>query len=203
MTTYDKPAWLRLAQIEWGIQKAGVQFEGPYNGTLQAVDFVAERWVVSLSLARYTRDEVGAVEAFFNRLAGGVNRVRLWHAGSGTKKSPGIPRGTLRGSPTTEASAARGAPSLSLNCAPGATLMAGDMIGCNAQLFQVADDATADGSGVMAVSLVNRLRVATDAGTAVVWNRPTAEFVMPSMSARHTYAIAMPLAGQFDLQEVW
>lgn len=200
MATYNAPTWLRLAQLEWGIQKAGVQFAGPFNGTMQAVDFLAERWVVSITLPPVARADSGAVEAFFNLLAGGVNRVRLAHMGSGTMTAPGTPRGTLRGTPTLSAAATRGATSLAITTTAGATLLAGDMIGCN-QLFQVAADATADGAGAMTVNLVNRVRAATGSGTAIVWNRPAAEFFMPAMSARHVHVPAVLMGGQFDLVE--
>lgn len=203
MTTYAAPAWLQAAQVEFGILKAGVQFNGPYNGTLQATDFVAERWVTSLVLPPRMRANAGAVEAFFNRMAGGVNWVSLWHFGSGSSSQPGAPRGTLRSSPTLTSAIARGDLALSLSgCTPGETLLAGDMISA-VQLFQVADDAVANGGGVMAVNLINRVRTAVSGGTAVVWNKPTATFAMPAMGVRHVHVPGIMLGGQFDLVEVW
>lgn len=203
MTTYTWPPAFIGAQVEWGIQKAGVQFRGPYNGTLQATDFVAERWLASVTLPPAARANSGAIEAFFNRMAGGINRVSLWHFGSGSASQPGTPRGTLRSSPVLQASIARGALTFNLSgCTAGETLKAGDMIGCN-QLFQVADDTTANGSGVMVVTLVNRVRVATAGGTSVVWNKPTADFIVPAMAMRHAHVPAVLLSGQFDMEEVW
>ncbi len=203
MSTRDLPAALAPAQFEWGIQKAGTQFSGPFNGSPQGVEFVAERWVCSVTLPPALRANAGAIEGFLNWLAGGVNRVRMPHLASGVNRDLFAPRGTLRGAITLGAAASRGNSMLTLaGCAPGATLLTGDMIGCN-QLFQAADDAVANGSGVMVVPLVSRVRAATASGSVVVWNKPTTEFIMPAMSARHAHVPAILLGGQFDLIEVY
>ena len=203
MTTKDLPEALQAAQFEWGIQKAGLQFTGPYNGTRQSVEFASDRWVCGVSLPPRARARAGSVEAFLNWLCGGVNRVRLAHLGSGVRRDPFAPRGTLRGTPTLGVAAVRGNTTLSFaNCAPGATLLAGDMVSCG-QLFQIAEDATANGAGVMAVELVGRVRSPLNVATAIVWNKPTAEFVMPAQSARHSHVPAILLGAQFDLEEVW
>ena len=90
MSTIDWPASITPAAAQWALQKSGVQFASPFNGTVQALDYLAERWAVSLSLPNARNH--GAVAALMNTLAGGVNRVNLWHHGSG-----GQPAGTLRG----------------------------------------------------------------------------------------------------------
>ena len=56
------------------------------------------------------------------------------------------------------------------------TLLAGDMIGVNGMLLQVADDATANSAGAMTVNLVNRCRKSIANGAAVTWNQPTSTF---------------------------
>lgn len=381
MATYDWPEALEAASFEWGVQKAGLQFKGPYNGTTQALDFVAERWVVGVTLPPRKMVQAGAVEAFFNRMAGGVHRLRLWHMASGTRQERGAPRGSLRGSPqvsgahvrgdsalritggagrnlvtggsfevdtsgdgvangwggyangdtgaltrTLEAdspqhgskyqkitAAALGATSVdragvsqsvllaaatqapmvascyvrmsaavtarvllrlysggveqetrtltqgdfsagndwlrmvlpftpsvpidevqvlvfmqqgtgggpySLNVDAvqleygaaasdyeprGGSLMAGDMLGvAGGQLLQVAENVFADDSAALDVPLVTRLRANVASGSAVTWNRPTAEFVLPAMQMRHLFTPGGALqGGQFDLEEVW
>lgn len=205
MIVFDAPAWLLAgAQVDFGLQKAGLQFRGPFNGTLQSVDFVADRWVAGIMLPPTLRANAGAIEAFANMLVGGVNRVRLPHLGSGTSREPFVPRGTLRGTPTLRLAAVRGELSLALeNCAVGATLQAGDMVGCGAQLLMIASDAAANGAGQMTASLVNRIRGPLAFGTALVWNRPTATFVLPAMTMRHTHLPLVLAGGQFDLEEAW
>lgn len=204
MITFEMPAWMEAAQIDFGLQKAGVQFRGPFNGTLQGVDFIAERWVASITLPGRKRISAGPVEAFFNQLAGGVNRIRLPHLGSGTRRDPYVPRGTLRGSPRLRLAAVRGDLTVNLeNCTVGATLLAGDMVGLGAQLLMVAADAQADGAGQMNLPLVNRIRGQLAIATALVWSRPTATFVMPAMSVRHVHIPAFLAGGQFDMEEAW
>jgi len=116
MSTTDWPSAITPAAVQWQLQKAGTQFVSPFNGTTQAVDYVAERWQASISLPP-TRS-AGAVAALLNNLAGGVNRVNLWHHGSG-----GQPAGTLRGAPTLGAGAARGDATLTLAGCTNANLL--------------------------------------------------------------------------------
>lgn len=119
MSTIDWPTSITPAAVQWQVQKAGVQFASPFNGTTQAVDYVAERWAVSLSLPNQRNP--GALAALMNSLAGGVNRVNLWHHGSG-----GQPAGSLRGVPTLGNGAARGDATLTLaGCTGGSLLLSG------------------------------------------------------------------------------
>lgn len=60
---------------------------------------------------------------------------------------------------------------------PYATLKAGDMLGLGGALVQVASNAIADAAGVMTVSILPKLLAEVAAGTAVVWDRPTANFM--------------------------
>jgi hypothetical protein len=205
MATIDWPSDIHPAQWDWGIRKAGVSFMSPFNGTHQAIDFVAERWMITVTLPNIRHgDRSGKVRSLLNYLAGGVNRVRMWDHGSGTWATPGIPTGTMRGTPTVNATASRGNTTLTIaGAGAGATLLPGDKIGAGGQLFEVFTAATANGAGVMTIPLVNRVRATIASGSAVTWQRPTAEFVMPSMTARHAQIPAFLTAEQFDLEEVW
>lgn len=204
MSTIDWPADIYPASWDWGVRKAGVQFTGPFNGSRQAIDFVADRWVLSIGLPPKRRGPAsGAVRALLNHLAGGVNRVRVWDIGAGLKRAPGEPCGTLRGTPTLFSAAARGDAQLLISTTVGATLLAGDMLGCGDQLHQVRSDCTASGLGVLTVPLVLRVRGTIAGSTAVVWYRPMAEFVMPSLSARHAIGNTHLLSSQIDLEEVY
>lgn len=103
MSTLDWPESLVPQTAQMALRKAGVQFSSPFNGTPQAVDFVAERWTMSASLATMRQRDPRGVRSFLNQLAGGVNRVRVWDFGGG-----GVPRGSLRGTPRVAVAAARG-----------------------------------------------------------------------------------------------
>ena len=117
MSTTDWPASITPSAVQWQLLKAGVQFTSPFNGSTQALDYIAERWAVSLSLPAAARP--GPVAALLNNLAGGVNRVNLWHPGHQQ------PAGTLRGSPVLGAGAARGDATLTLAGCTNANLIAG------------------------------------------------------------------------------
>lgn len=110
MATTDWPLALIPQTCQLTLRKAGLQFTSPFNGTTQALDFVAERWVLSASLAQMAARNPRGVGSFCNRLAGGVERVRGWHFGH----NRGVPMGTLRGVTTLAAGLVRGDTSLSV-----------------------------------------------------------------------------------------
>ena len=109
-----------------------------------------------------------AREAFWNKV-GSSNTVRVWHP-----KWP-LPRGTMRGSPKLNANAAKGASSLTILTTAGATLLSSDCLGIGDQLVQVMGDATANGSGVLTVSIIPKLRKAYALNSPIVWDRPRVE----------------------------
>lgn len=162
----------------------------PFGGSEEVVDLMNDRWTVSTVVPPCYPDEAGPVEAFIASFRGMNNTINLHHL-----QRP-QPVGTMRGSPTLFVDAAQGAAALSVQSTAGATLLAGDMIGVGGLLLQVATPATANGSGVMVVPIVNRLRRAQAAGTAVVWDRPTAPFRLISQAAVQYapgYATEVPL----------
>jgi len=99
MATYDMPEWLRVAAMEWGIQKSGLLFASPHNGTTQSHQFLGERFVASIRHTPALRRNSGRLEALFSQLAGGVHRLRMHHLGRP------VPVGTMRGTPTLAATA--------------------------------------------------------------------------------------------------
>lgn len=165
----------------------------PFGGSQQVVDLLNDRWAASMVLAARLRSEAGAIEAFINAMRGQTNTVNLYHSG---RK---VPQGTMRGSPTCN-SASQGASSVTLASAgANATLLAGDMFGVSGLLLQVASDAVANGSGVMTVSIVNRLRTAITGGAAVTWDRPTAPFrLMSTPGVQHMPGYAEGVALDFE-----
>jgi hypothetical protein len=198
MATYDWPEALVPQRAAWGSQGAGEQFKSPYNGTLQVVDYVAERWVVSATLPPARRVNAGAVEAFAMILRGGVHRVRVWHFGRP------VPIGTMRGSPTLSGAVSRGGTSLPITGGTASsTLKAGDMLGAGGQLFMVASDVTLNGSGAGSVPVVHRVRATIAGGSAVTWNRPTGDFIVPAWLASVVHGPGLIEGAALDLEEVW
>lgn len=198
MAVFDWPVALTPARCAIGSQGSGEQFRGAYNGNLQVVDFVGERWVMSVTLPQARRVNAGRVEALFFQLRGGVHRVRAHHFGRP------VPIGTMRGSPTLSASVSRGATALPITGGTSnGTLRAGDMLGCGGQMFMVASDVQLNGAGAGSVPVVHRVRAATASGSEVRWDRPAGEFVLPSWLATVMHAPGMIDGAAFDLEEVW
>lgn len=81
-----------------------------------------------------------------------------------------------------------------------ATLLSGDCIGIGDQLVQVPQDATADGSGVMTVSILSKLRRAYSIGTPIVWDRARVEMRVVS-SIEHPYVPGYAPGITVDLRE--
>lgn len=198
MAVYDWPEALWPQRASIGSAAAVEQFKSPHNGTLQAADYVAERWVLSVTLPQARRVNAGAVEAFFFPLRGGVHRVNAWHF------SRPVPVGTMRGSPTLSATVTRGAETLVIaNGGANATLRAGDLFSIGGQLFMARTDVQFNGSGVGTVPLVHRVRATISSGTAVLWNRPTAQFVMPNATALVSHFPGGIEGAAFDFEEAW
>ncbi len=139
------------------------------NLTDWAVDLLVDRWEASITLGVRYADDAAAIEAFLNNFRGQVNTVGLWPF-----YRP-VPRGTMRGSPVLASAVAQFAASLPLTVAAGATLKAGDFLGVNSQLVQVASDCAAVGT-LLTVPIINRLRSAASSGSVVTWQKPTAQF---------------------------
>lgn len=198
MTTIDWPATRACIpqSMSFRLHKAVLQSRSPYSGALMTADLVAERLMVSMTLKPLTRDETPAREALLTRAAGGMVWIRMGHC-----LRP-VPRGSMRGSPTVSGAHTRGSTTLTIQTTAGATLLAGDLVSAG-QLFVAAEDAVADGSGVLVLPLLNRVRGSIADGTAVVWSRPTATWILPApeIPIVHRPRYSEPLA--IDLEEVW
>lgn len=136
MPTIDWPEALIPQTAQLTLRKAGAQFASPFNGTLQAVDFVGERWTLSASLAQMSARNPRGVGAFCNVLAGGVERVRVWPFHTG-----GVPRGSMRGAPVLGATATRGQTSLAISAATaGANMLLGSSFEFDSNSDGLADN---------------------------------------------------------------
>ena len=184
MTIIAVPSTFKVDSFSIFLATNERSFASPYGGSEQVLDMGNDRWNISVTLPRGPLEIMARNEAFINALRGQTNICYLWNMKQRT------PLGTMRGTPTAQG-AGIGVQALNINTTPGATLNAGDMIGVSGQLLQVASDAVADGSGVMAVTFVNRLRLAVVGGTAVIWDRPTAPFRKVSkVSFQHYFGYA-------------
>lgn len=169
----------------------------PFGGSEQAIDLLNDRWLLSCELPNSLTNSGAWIEAFTGSMRGQVNTVALYHF------ARPYPTGTMRGTLTLSASAAQGASSLSITGGAGQalkTLLAGDMIGVGGLLLMVATDCTANSSGVITVTITNRLRVAQSSGESVSWSKPTAMFRMLSSNAV-SYTPSVASSVSFDFGE--
>ena len=192
MSIVTWPASLYPAMARLTLQSNQRVHASPFGGSEQAVDMLNDRWLMSLEFPTRKARYGAAVEAFIASLRGQTNTVGLWHF-----MRP-APRGTMRGTPTLSSGASQGAASIVIQTTAGATLLAGDMVGAGGLLLQVQADATANGSGVLTATLVNRLRIALSGGAAVSWDRPTTQFrLLSSSGQQYTPGRADPVSCDF------
>jgi hypothetical protein len=194
VAVFDYPSSLTPKTVSWGLRKSVAQFRSPMAGSVQSVEFPGSYWFISITLPEWSMRSGGGgeAEAFFARLAGGVDRVRVpyW-------PRP-IPLGSMRDTPTVNTSIGRGSQAVFI--ATNGGLKAGDMFEIGGQLFQTFIDCTPV-SGVLTVPLVNRVRFNITAGSAVNWNRPTVTCLVPSQSSSTTYQQGMMAGLAIDLEE--
>lgn len=188
------------ALLEWGetriLRRSG---GGPLGPSIQTIETpYSHRWTATITLRRAASyAERAQQEALISRVNLGTNRVALYHFAHPN------PYGTMRGSPTMASTATQGATTLAITTTAGATLLAGDMIsvtaGGSAQLVRVAESATANGSGAMTVSITPALRGSVSSGSTVVWDKPTALFLLSdsSWSSSFSPGEAQPLTLSF------
>jgi len=203
MTTYAWPDWC-VNRFEMRIRPNTLVFTGPITPSVQTLDMGGERWYASFdTVPGNTRIEAGEREAFWDRLLGQVHRVALWNL------ARPVPLGTLRlggqtiqvvnaslatvsvvnaslqpvtvvgGYPATTGATVSGSNNITFFAVNGRTLLPGDMLGINGQLVRVVATSTA-ASGQMTVEFLPRLRAAVPAYTPIVWDKPTATFMLMS-----------------------
>jgi len=192
MAVYDYPVALKPETMEWGTTKAGVQFRSPFDGSIEAVGFPGDFWTLSIGYPPQFDRDSGALSAFWEHMAGGINKVRVPHF-----LRP-VPQGSMRGTPTLAAAASRGDSTLQITTTGG--LKAGDFIGVGNQLCRALFDCDPVG-GTLTVTLVNRIRAAVSSGSPVTWDHPTATFIYPSKTCSTSFSEGVSGRSMIDLVE--
>jgi hypothetical protein len=139
------------------------------------------------------------------QLRGGVNHLSVYDP------VRTAPQGTMRGTLTLNGTHGGGIVALSVTGGggqAGATLKAGDWLQIGSglgtsQLVKVMADATANGSGVISLTVEPPLRGGFSSGTAVTWNKTLGYYKQTSEPA-WSYAPARMAGGYAaDLLESW
>ena len=200
MSIISLPTWFDVLECEMSLVPEVRGFQGPFGGPTEVQDLIGDRWRMRTTLPDGDYTWGGRTEALFNRLRGGADWLRMYHF------AKPAPRGTARGSMVLSGAVAQGASALTISgVAALSTLRAGDMLGHNSeQLFQVYEDATANGSGVITVATVNRARKAIASGQVIVWDKPTIPFQLLDASGVPTaYTRARARGQQVEFVEAW
>jgi hypothetical protein len=188
MTTYAFPTFTRaIPYTDWkfGMEPNSRVFTSPLSGQSQSVDLPGARWALNLRLAGLSDAERGEVEAFMAKLRGRANRFTCHDL-----INP-IPRGTMRGSPVTVGTTAAGAVSVVINAGGGqasTTVLAGDKLSIGGELKVNTTTVTLNGSGQGTLTVEPPFRAQISAGASVVWDRPTAQFMLVENSWRLNYS---------------
>jgi len=119
-----------------------------------------------------------------------------------------MPLGTMRGAMTLSSSAAQGATTLVVTAGSGQaskTLKVGDFVGVGTgtttQLLMIMADATANGSGVISLTVEPPLRNAFASSSVVTWDKPCALFRRSDSKSDWEYSINMASGFNLNLIE--
>lgn len=134
MSTIDWPERLIPQTCSLRLRKAGGLFTSPFNGTTQAMDYLSERWILSVQLAQLQQRDPRGVGSFLNYMSGGINRVRGWHFGR-----RGQMAGSLAGTPLLSTAALFGAMSISITGARNRNLWPGGGFEIDSNADGIAD----------------------------------------------------------------
>lgn len=173
MQTFDWPDAFRPASVDWGLIVPQLQGRSAFDGSVQTDVMGAPRWAFTVTLGPRKLSELPGIEAFFNRLRGGVNRVRAW---DWRRESP---LGPATGAPVVRLASAGSCLELQ-GWAPGVAgiLRAGSWFSVNGELKQLSVDMSSDAVGRSTALFEPPLRAAAPAGAPLLLVKPTARFVM-------------------------
>jgi hypothetical protein len=206
MSVIATPSGLIIAECSFGQARYDQVELSDATGHAAARIFGPPRWRVSIRSHQALPLAQAAIwDAMLLQLRGGINHLSF---GDPVRK---VPLGTMRGTLTLNGAHSAGAVSLSVTGGAGqasTTLKTGDwlQIGTGlgtSQLVKVMADATANGSGVIALTIEPPLRTAFSGGAAVTWNAPIGYFKQTS-EPLWNYAPGRSAGGfAADLLESW
>ena len=202
MALISFPTTLKVRAVTWGQTRRDTRYDSSFGS--QSVEIAAPVWSVSIVAPPMKDADAGSWKAFLMKLRGTTNQVDMWDM-----MRP-YPLGTMRGTMTLNAGITAGDVTVSIIAATQAakTLLAGDMIGVGTgtsqQVVMVVADATANGSGVISVTVEPPFRDAHSIAAAVTWDKPKALFRLTQSSTKWGYSSGALVSGfTLDLSEDW
>ena len=199
MTTIAFPVLTaKPTQYAFGQNNNSALNTSPMSGSTQTIEMPGARWTLAIGYINVISPDRGRLSAFLAAMRGMANRVALYDI------VHSIPAGTMRGTITTVGVTAAGAISVALTAGSGqagTTLLMGDKLNIGGELKMVVADATADGSGNVTVTIEPPMRNQVAGGASVVWNQPTALFMLTSPKWKEDVALGDWTSYTIDLVE--
>lgn len=197
LITYPTLSATAPARMRWG-QVSNTQVStSPLSGAVQTIELPGARWKVSVSYPPLLDADAALMRAFLVKMRGQANRVDLWPFDQQS------PRGTAGGTPLVNGGSQTGTSLITDGWTAGATLLTGDFFAVATQLFMVAADATADGSGNMTITVEPPIRVSPANNAAITVNKPKARFMLVDPEVAWDVLMRGFADFSFDLIESW
>ena len=199
MSILDFPTLARAtpAAIDWSLVPNTQAFSSPLSGSVQTIERPGARWKASFVMDNLTEADAALLQAFMAQLRGRAGRFRLFNF------ARPAPRGTLGGAPLVNGAGQIGNALAIDGCAVGATLIAGDYIGCNSELKMVVANAVANGAGQMALTIEPPWRTSPADNAAVTLTKPTAVMMLSNDENKWTTRAPFWTNMPIDCVEAW
>ena len=201
MSVITFPSTLKVSDAHWEQVRLDLAFNSVFGS--QGVEVDTPRWALTLEAPPMLEQESGDWQALLMNLRGQTRQLALWNTGRSA------PRGTMRGTMTLNIAAEQGDTTLSIIAGTEAakTLKSGDWLGLGTgttqQVVMVTADATANGSGVISVTVEPPLRNGHLIAAAVTWDKPKALFRRKQSAASWDYKNVSVSGFSLDLIEDW
>lgn len=201
MSAITFPTGLRVQRLTWKQIRLDLSFTSVFGS--QSTEVSGPLWGATLESDQMSEIDSGAWQSLLMRLKGQTNQLGLWNI------ARPAPLGTMRGTMTLNLAAAQGDTALSIIAATQAatTLKAGDLLGIGTgttqQVVMVMTDATADGSGIISVTIQPPLRNAHLIAASVTWDKPQVLFRRKQSESAWDYEEIKASGFTLELIEDW
>jgi len=170
--TYPTLTKTAPARMRWSLVSNTQLSVSPLNGTIQTQELPGARWKIQMDYPPLEEADAALLRAFLVKMRGQANRTDL---GPFDRQ---VPRGTAGGTPLVNGGSQTGASLITDGWSAGATMLTGDFFSVGTQLFIVAADATADGSGNMTLTIEPPIRTSPSDNAAITKASPKARFML-------------------------
>lgn len=170
--TYPTLTKTAPARMRWSLVSNTQLSVSPLNGTIQTQELPGARWKIQMDYPPLDEADAALMRAFLVKMRGQANRTDL---GPFDRQTP---RGTAGGTPLVNGGSQAGASLVTDGWSAGATMLTGDFFAVGQQLFLVAADATADGSGNMTLTIEPPIRTSPADNAPITKASPKARFML-------------------------